>query len=98
MASKKRKASLPRLTMLAMSKRELTRFSDACERVVGLVEQLAALVARLELMTARSEAARKANRTRKERARCDPEQDEQVSPELEKAREDYHRSMEDVPL
>lgn len=71
MAKKKvGRTRLPRLTMLAMSSKELQRFSDAAEQVAGLAHLMVGLMTRLDAcvtrLEKRSNAARKANQTRRE--------------------------------
>ena len=71
MAGKRRKLRLPRVTVLALSARELQRFSENVERANTLAVDLAQLVGRLgqlvEDLEKRGVAASKANATRKGR-------------------------------
>jgi len=64
--ARKKKTTLPRLSILAYNRQELQRWVDATERLVSAAAALTGIVERLEALTARSEAARKANRTRAE--------------------------------
>jgi hypothetical protein len=45
MAKKKRKAPLPRVTVLAYSRRELAQFAESVERLGLYVEELRAILA-----------------------------------------------------
>jgi hypothetical protein len=67
---RKRERPLPRLTLLAYSRAELQRFSDAAELVAAAARELPELMQRLrvavDVLEKRSQAAHKANRTRKE--------------------------------
>lgn len=74
--SKKTRTRLPRLTMLAMSQKELQRFSEAAEQVAGLAHLMVGLMTRLEAcvtrLEARTAAAKKAHQTRREKPSTEP--------------------------
>jgi hypothetical protein len=69
MVRRKKGVRLPRLTMLAYSAQELQRFSERCEQLSASVLALVDLVGRLQMqvekLERRSNAAHKANATRK---------------------------------
>lgn len=63
--AKRKKPRLPTLTMLSVSKSELLRFHLAMEALQGVVHDLQVEVAELKQARKRSQAAKKANETRK---------------------------------
>lgn len=62
---RKKKAALPRLTLLAYSRSDLQRLSDAAEQLITAAHDIDRALDRLEALVARSEAAKRANNTRK---------------------------------
>lgn len=68
LSKKKKRTTLPRVTVLSMSRAELVRFSTSMEQVAGLAHMMVGLMTRLDAavtrLEQRSESAKKANRTR----------------------------------
>jgi hypothetical protein len=70
MVKRKQKPRLPRVSVLAVSEKQLRRFSEAMEQGIALVGDLMELVGRLtraaQIIDARHAAAKKANATRRQ--------------------------------